>query len=154
MSGIEFRDFYQYQTARRAGQINDSGSQERGVRLFLTGEGAGAYEQVSLDPKPAVTRVNERLFAVTFPGGIYGEYPGAIQIYAYPREGNAPGEIPTVINYGGDKFTKEDGSFYVPLQMVVKVYGFAGELWQNRNFQPNGAPITSASPPRDLRNIL
>lgn len=154
MPRIEFNSFYQYQVARRAGQINDIGSHERGVRMFLTEEGAGAYEEdVSLDPKPAVTQVNERLYAVTFPRGIYHEYPGVVQFYAYPREGNGPGETRTDIPLANEKFTKEDGPFYMPVEMVVKVYGFAGELWQNWNFKPDGTPI-SGRPPRDLRQVL
>ncbi|HET9850525.1 MAG TPA: hypothetical protein VFP35_02800 [Candidatus Saccharimonadales bacterium] len=116
---------------REAGELNNEASQAPGLTAYLTEEGASTLKDIpgisdyaeGLEMAPGMLgswrlRINE---------GIYSTGWGNIQFHgrgAVEPDGN---------------FSLQEDPFFLGYGYVVRVEGDNGELWQNRNYNPDGS---------------
>jgi hypothetical protein len=125
--------------AREEGRMNDNNSKAPGLTAFITKAGyegltealgrddVGPYMEgyvgsmQPVDPEGAV-------YSLRLPSGTYGMGMGSCQFY---------GEASLGDGYPTDR----ENPFTMPYDMVIRIEGDSGELWQNANFTPGGGPV-------------
>lgn len=121
-----------YIQSRLQGEENDDSSSEPGLTVFLTRPGyegvvgTCAQEGYPLDPTQ-IEEVTPDLFAIRLDRGVYSIVAGGAQFYQE-----------------ADKDWKTNQKAKKPFALgnhhVIRIEGYANELWQNRYYEWDGTP--------------
>lgn len=130
------------QEARAEGRLNDDFSKAPGLTVFFTRAGFEGFSKAVAEGNDERYRYldgyvaemqpvdpEETVYSLRLDTGMYAMGFGGATFY---------GEASTA-----DNQLQRDKPFSAPYNMVVRVEGDSGELWQNAHLTPDGAPRTS-----------
>jgi hypothetical protein len=138
----EFRIAYRAAEVDRAeGRMNDNNSRAPGLTAFFTREGFEGLTEASKkeDAVPYLAGYvaemqpvdpEGTMYSLRLPQGTYGMGMGGCQFYGEVTEGDGL----TTRNDSREK------PFSSPYNIIVRIEGDSGEVWQNANLQADGTP--------------